>query len=80
MDNKGAFYGTTQFGGLPSNGGTAFKLTPDGGAWTESVLHSFKASNNQLSAAGLLFGTGGRLFGTTIGSGMNAGMVFELHP
>jgi uncharacterized repeat protein (TIGR03803 family) len=80
MDNKGTFYGTTQFGGLPSNGGTVFELKESGGVWTEGVLFSFRASNNQLSAAGLLLGKRGTLFGTTIGSGMNAGMVFKLRP
>ena len=54
MDRKGTFYGTTQFGGLPSNGGTVFELKQLGGIWTEGVVFSFKYSNNQLSAAGLL--------------------------
>jgi uncharacterized repeat protein (TIGR03803 family) len=83
MDANGALYGTTQFGGLPSNGGTVFKLTPpavQAGAWTETVLHSFTSSSAMLSAAGLTFGAGGTLFGTTIGSSMHAGIVFELLP
>jgi uncharacterized repeat protein (TIGR03803 family) len=80
MDKKGVFYGTTQFGGLPSNGGTVFQLKPNSGVLTESVLFSFVAGNDQLSAAGLLLGNGGTLYGTTIGSGMNAGIVFKLRP
>ena len=80
MDRKGTFYGTTQFGGLPSNGGTVFELKQLGGIWTQGVVFSFKYSNNQLSAAGLLLDAWGTLYGTTIGSGMNAGMVFKLRP
>jgi uncharacterized repeat protein (TIGR03803 family) len=80
MDRKGTFYGTTQFGGLPSNGGTVFQLKLQGGIWTEGVVFSFKYSNNQLSAAGLLLDKRDTLYGTTIGSGMDAGMVFKLCP
>lgn len=80
MDKKGVFYGTTQFGGLPSNGGTVFQLKLDGDTLTESVLLTFEAANNQLSASSLLLGKGGALYGTTIGSGMNAGIVFKLRP
>jgi len=80
MDKNGVFYGTTQYGGLPSNGGTVFRLKQESGTWTESVLFSFKSSSNQLPAADLLLGDRGTLYGTTIGSGMNAGMVFKLVP
>jgi uncharacterized repeat protein (TIGR03803 family) len=80
MDKKGVFYGTTQYGGLPSNGGTVFQLKRESGTWTESVLFSFNNSNNQLPAAGLLLDESGTLYGTTIGSGMNAGLVFKLLP
>jgi uncharacterized repeat protein (TIGR03803 family) len=77
MDQKGAFYGTTQYGGLPSNGGTVFQLKPDGGAWTESVLYSFEARYDRQPVAGLL-GKRGTLYGATIGRVHRAGMVFKL--
>ena len=80
MDWKGTFYGTTQFGGLPSNGGTVFALKREGGIWFEGVVSSFKLSTNQLAAGGVLLGKGGTLYGTTIGSEMNAGAVFEIRP
>jgi uncharacterized repeat protein (TIGR03803 family) len=80
VNKEGKFYGTTQFGGLPSNGGTVFQLRPDAGGWTESVLFSFKVANNRLSPAGLFLSRGGALYGSTIGKGMNAGMVFKLRP
>lgn len=79
VDKKGILYGTTQYGG-PSNGGTVFEMKQDGGSWTESVLYSFTAIHNQLPVAGLLFGKGGTLYGTTIGNTKRAGMVFKLHP
>jgi len=80
MDKNGVFYGTTQYGGLPSNGGTVFQLKQESGTWTESVLFSFKSSSNQLPAAGLLLGGSGTLYGTTVGEGGNAGIVFKLLP
>jgi uncharacterized repeat protein (TIGR03803 family) len=79
MDKKGVFYGTTQYGG-PSNGGTAFQLQQVSGAWIESVLCSFNSSDNDFSAAGLLLGKNGALYGTTVGSRGNAGMVFKVTP
>jgi uncharacterized repeat protein (TIGR03803 family) len=80
MDSKCTFYGTTQFGGLPSNGGTVFALKHEGGIWFEGVVFSFKLSNDQLAAGAVLLGKGGTLYGTTIGSGMNAGAVFKIRP
>jgi uncharacterized repeat protein (TIGR03803 family) len=78
MDKKGAFYGTTQAGG--NNGGTVYQLKLSAGIWTFSVLYSFKDTLNQVATAGLLLGTGGTLYGTTIGRIHEAGMVFKLHP
>jgi len=80
IDKTGTFYGTTQFGGLPSNGGTVFQLRLQGGIWTESVLYSFIYGGNHFSAAGLLLGKSGTLYGTTVGSHGKSGMVFKLRP
>ena len=47
-DASGALYGTTVYGGANNNAGTVFKLMPPGvagGAWTESVLHSFSVGD-----------------------------------
>ncbi len=44
FDGNGNLYGTTQYGGnvCGSPGcGTVYQLSPSGGGWTESVLHSF---------------------------------------
>jgi uncharacterized repeat protein (TIGR03803 family) len=80
MDSNGTFYGTTQFGGLPSNGGTVFALKQVGDIWFEGVVFSFKLSIDQLAAGAVLLGKGGTLYGTTIGSEMNAGAVFKIQP
>ena len=80
VDKQGSLYGTTQFGGLPSNGGTVFQLTPSNGFWTENVVYSFIQSTHEFAAAGLLLGSGGSLFGATVGEDRDSGMVFKLLP
>jgi uncharacterized repeat protein (TIGR03803 family) len=80
VDREGTFYGTTQFGGYPSNGGTVFQLKLQSGIWTETVLYSFVNSFNHFSAAALLLDRDGTLYGTTVGSGGHSGMVFKLRP
>ncbi len=83
FDTKGALYGTTASGGA-SGDGTVFKLTPPtvaGGAWTESILYSFKGGTDGTNpASGLIF-DGTSLCGTTpLGGASNFGTVFKLTP
>ena len=91
----GVLYGTTMYGGAgtcygygPIPGcGTVFSLTPPaspGGAWTESVLHSFElpnpcsatpcagGSDGAFPGAGVAIGSGGVLYGTTRAGGTGA--------
>jgi uncharacterized repeat protein (TIGR03803 family) len=84
LDAAGNLYGTATAGG---NGfgldGTVFELSPLGGGWTETVLHSFGAfeTDGINPSAGLVFDAAGNLYGTTYGGGANnAGTVFELMP
>lgn len=86
-DKTGALYGTTYYGGSgPSGSGTVFKLTPSGGKYTESVLHSFVGGNDGANPqAGLIFDSTGALYGTTTGGGTGkcfsgCGTVFALYP
>jgi uncharacterized repeat protein (TIGR03803 family) len=85
-------YGTTSQGGgsracLPGCG-TVFMLTPNpDGTYSESVLHSFSASDGQAPNAGLIADAAGNLYGTTYtggptdGSGCPwCGTVFALTP
>jgi uncharacterized repeat protein (TIGR03803 family) len=84
FDGSGALYGTTNAGGTPGFG-TVFKLTPSGGAWTESVLYSFKGGSDGANPyyGALIFDTSGALYGTTNAGGSSAcgggcGTVFRL--
>ena len=84
FDASGALYGTTEEGGTGGYG-SAFKLTPpatSGGAWTESVLHSFTGTGGDGPSpnAGLIFDASGALYGTTGSGGNRGGTVFRLTP
>ena len=80
----GCLYGTT-FSGGPSDpvnnfdGGTVFRLGPDG---VIATLHSFARTNSaqgENPIAGLIQGADGRLYGSTSGSGgYSKGSVFRL--
>jgi uncharacterized repeat protein (TIGR03803 family) len=95
FDAAGNIYGTTSDGGEQSvNGtqslGTVFELTPGTGGWTEKVLYTFKGGTDGAApAAGVVFDTGGNLYGTTVGGGFGSypliclggcGTVFKLSP
>jgi uncharacterized repeat protein (TIGR03803 family) len=87
LDGKGIVYGTTYVGGNQSGEcsaggcGTAFELKPPtekGGAWTDKVLYRFNIQDGASSAAGLIFGPDGDLYGTAEGGGTNGdGAVFS---
>jgi uncharacterized repeat protein (TIGR03803 family) len=90
VGKKGVLYGTTQFGGAGAfepQEGTAFQLTPPatkGGAWTETVLHSFCSLNDcadgfEPNAGRLLRSFSGVLYGMTTKSD-SAGVVYALTP
>jgi len=84
----GNFYGTTFVGGA-YGGGTIFRISP-GGNYTN--LHSFGASrtNGASPAAGLVLGSDGNFYGTTMGGGratscavgafQGCGTVFRFSP
>jgi uncharacterized repeat protein (TIGR03803 family) len=79
----GVLYGATQGGGAKDDG-VVFSLTPpssSGGAWTETVLHSFPGGNGGKSPrAGLVFDNT-VLYGTTWQGGTaEKGTVFQLTP
>jgi uncharacterized repeat protein (TIGR03803 family) len=84
FDAKGNLYGTTYNGGVNSDKGTIFELSPAAdGSWTEKVLNSFGADSTDGThpSADLIFDAKGNLYGTTSGGGVNGdGTVFELTP
>jgi uncharacterized repeat protein (TIGR03803 family) len=76
-DSSGALYGTTVYGGTfgTTGGGTVYKLTAQGRRWTRTVLHSFSSAPDGLNPfAGVIFGSDGALYGTTVFGG-NSGLL-----
>jgi len=100
IGSTGTLYGTTNNGGDPTclfqqddeypGCGTVYELTPPataGGAWTETVLYSFTdGTDGGYPANGVVIGSGGVLYGTTLFGGGTAscyeacGTVFNLKP
>jgi uncharacterized repeat protein (TIGR03803 family) len=99
LGENGVLYGTTQHGGnvafdsvcpatyyTLAGGGIVFELMPPlapGGAWTETVLHSFTGQDGDgaLPEAGLVLSTKGVLYGTTsAGGSVGDGTVFAIKP
>jgi uncharacterized repeat protein (TIGR03803 family) len=89
MDGAGNLYGTTENGGdylgdcRTSDGcGVVFELTPpsaQGGAWTETIVHSFHGIDGQIPASGVTLDQAGNLYGTTFyGGSSKLGVVFRL--
>jgi uncharacterized repeat protein (TIGR03803 family) len=86
FDDAGNIYGTTYEGGVNSSG-VAYKLSPSGGQWTETVLHSFSGGDDGLyPQSGVVFDAAGNLYGSTTYSGGNdscingCGIVYQLSP
>jgi hypothetical protein len=94
LGKNGVLYGTTPFGGdatSPCNFfgaigcGIVYQLTPPatpGGAWTESILHSFTGQNGDGSIPGpLTLSSDGVLYGPAQHGGTeNAGAIFAVRP
>ncbi len=70
FDSAGSIYGTTEMGGA-HQAGSAYKLTPSQGSWTESVLYSYNLSGGGWGypQSGLIFDHAGNLYGTVIQGG-----------
>jgi uncharacterized repeat protein (TIGR03803 family) len=81
-DTAGNLYGATVVSGT-FGWGNVFKLAPaTGGSWQFSTLHSFTGgTDGGAPDASLLFGSDGRLYGTTSAGGASGlGAVFSLAP
>lgn len=83
LGGGGVLYGITDFGGSAGLG-TVFTLTPPispGGAWTETLLHSFAGGRDGRFPNAVVIGRGGRLYGTALLDGSaKLGMAFSLTP
>lgn len=95
FDAAGNLYGASSAGGTSvcdGNGcGTVFEVSPptaSGGAWTETILYSFKGNTDGWAPGGqLVIDKSGNLYGTTYWGGQltgcggsGCGIVFELKP
>jgi uncharacterized repeat protein (TIGR03803 family) len=82
IDAQGNLYGVTTTGGLNSNDGIAFELSPaGGGVWSEKILHNFGAtsSDGQSPYGSLLADTAGNLYGVTGSGGIDSsGTAFKI--
>jgi uncharacterized repeat protein (TIGR03803 family) len=85
FDGKGNLYGTTVSGGdggvCGGDGcGVVFKLTNNGGNWSETVLYNFTGGNDGAGpGGGVVFDKAGNLYGTTPDGGQfSQGVVYEL--
>jgi uncharacterized repeat protein (TIGR03803 family) len=85
MDSAGKLYGTTVSGGS-SGGGTVFEMSSASGTWTENIIFTFDAGDNDPASglsplAGVAIDASGNLYGTTgYGGSHYMGNVFELTP
>jgi uncharacterized repeat protein (TIGR03803 family) len=86
FDEAGNLYGTTSLGGAHGicntiGCGIVFELSPQSGAWRESILYTFLGSDATTPLAGVTFDQAGNLYGTTEGGLYGDwGSVFELSP
>ncbi len=79
VDNAGNVYATAHIGGA-GGGGTAIKLTPNGGGWTYSLVNSFTGTFGP-EFGRLIMDQAGNLYGTTRNDGaFGFGNVFKLAP
>ncbi len=74
----GNFYGTTAAGGAQAYNGTVFEITPAGALTT---LHDFNGEDGVAPWTGLVQGSDGNFYGTTVGGGgYDRGTVFKVTP
>jgi hypothetical protein len=86
MDASGALYGVSTLAG--NDLGQAFKVTPQNGSWTYSVLHQFVGGpDGQWPYGGVILDPGGNLYGTASEGGtyqcefeVGCGTVWEIAP
>jgi hypothetical protein len=97
LGEAGVLYGTTGYGGSATSGspcnsyagvtgcGTVFALAPPaapGGAWTETILHSFTGQDGDGGIPGpLVLSSSGVLYGAATSGGVaGAGTIFAVKP
>ena len=80
LDKAGNLYGPGG-GGDQKYDGIVFKLTPNNGTWTESVLHTFGAPGDGIHPIAVTLDSAGNLYGATFSNGVSSdGVVYKLTP
>jgi uncharacterized repeat protein (TIGR03803 family) len=80
FDVAGNIFGTTYYGGTAGLG-TVYRLTRNGGNWSEHTLYSFQSGQDgNSSISNLVADAVGNLYGTTSEGGLGNGTIFELMP
>jgi uncharacterized repeat protein (TIGR03803 family) len=83
-DSAGILYGTTAAGGINSQYGSVFALSPPAPgatAWKKTVLHRFNGAHGDGGLSGLAADGSGAFYGTAqFGGKLDEGMVFKLTP
>ncbi len=85
LDSAGNLYGTAPYGGVNNcvyGCGLVFKLSPDNGGWTETVLHAFTNQPDGGAPTGsVAMDAAGNLYSTTSkGGSQRMGTVFQITP
>jgi len=77
IDKAGNLYGTAPSGntGTTYQNGIVFELSPSGGTWVETVLHTFGSikSDGLVPFAGVILDAAGNVYGTTSAGGAGGG-------
>jgi len=80
LDKAGNLYGPGG-GGDQRYDGIVFKLTPNNGTWTESVIHTFGAPGDGIHPIAVTLDSAGNLYGATSPDGVSSnGVVYKLTP
>jgi len=84
---NGVLYGAGSYSGVANASGVIYQLAQSGGAWTETVLHTFPAFKGDATTpySTLAIDQSGNLYGTSIFGGstacyMGCGTIFKLAP
>jgi uncharacterized repeat protein (TIGR03803 family) len=87
LDDQGNLYGTAVIGGsggvcVEDGCGVVFKLTNNGGTWSQTVIHDFTGGSDGFGPGGpVVFDNQGNLYGMTpTGGDFGIGIVFQLVP
>ncbi|HEX8814327.1 MAG TPA: choice-of-anchor tandem repeat GloVer-containing protein [Terriglobales bacterium] len=83
FDASGDLYTSTVGGGAYTYGAVLELKPANGGAWTETLLHSFDPATGDglQSTSGVVFDQNGNMYGTTEDGGTTgSGVVFEISP